>query len=95
VWRQVSWDDNKNRENRVKHGLDFADAATALRDPLAVIHEDHEHSINEARYIVTGTTGDGQWVMVVITELDLDTARIISARRLERRERHAYENHSR
>jgi uncharacterized DUF497 family protein len=95
VWRDLGWDSNKDLANRRKHGLSFNEAASALRDPLMIILEDGSHSEDEARYIVIGATPRGRLIMLVIVELDPDTARIISARRLDRRERHAYENRSR
>jgi len=36
----VEWDPAKARSNRKEHGVDFADAAVALEDELAVTIED-------------------------------------------------------
>ena len=39
----VVWDPAKARENQLKHGVDFADAAVALEDDNALTIEDIDH----------------------------------------------------
>ncbi len=34
------WDSNKAASNKHKHGIDFEEASTALRDPLSVTGND-------------------------------------------------------
>ena len=53
------WDAAKNRENRLKHGVDFATAQFAFADPRRVIAEDSAHSAAEPRYFCFGAVGDG------------------------------------
>ena len=53
------WDAAKNRENWLKHGVDFATAQFAFADPRRVIAEDLAHSASEPRYFCFGTVGDG------------------------------------
>ncbi len=57
-------------------------------DPLESIEEDRDHSRTEARYQVTGTSGRGRLLVVAVVALDDDTARISSARRPMKGERH-------
>ena len=49
----------KDRLNRVKHGVSFAEAQYAFFDPRRVIAEDLDHSGAEARYFCFGQVGDG------------------------------------
>ena len=42
--QSFEWDDAKDRANRIKHGVSFAEAQAAFFDPHRVIAEDLEHS---------------------------------------------------
>ena len=53
------WDDVKERENIVKHGISFEIAQHAFLDPRRVIAEDREHSNQESRYYCIGRAGEG------------------------------------
>jgi len=53
------WDDAKDRANRLKHGVSFAQAQMAFFDPSRVIAEDLDHSGAEPRYFCFGVVGDG------------------------------------
>lgn len=75
---RVVWDDSKNRANQRKHGVSFFDEA---------------HSNEEDRFIAVGPIDRGT-VLVVYTERDEDTVRIISARWATRRETALYRNHA-
>lgn len=48
------WDENKNRANIQKHGIDFKEAQCAFLDPNRVIAEDLVHSKVEKRYYCFG-----------------------------------------
>ena len=52
------WDENKNRENRNKHGVSFQVAQYAFADPNRIIAEDISHSKTEQRYFCFGKVGD-------------------------------------
>jgi uncharacterized DUF497 family protein len=52
------WDDAKDRANRLKHGVSFAQAQAAFFDPRRVIAEDLDHSGAEPRYFCFGVVGD-------------------------------------
>jgi len=53
------WDVAKDRINRVKHGVSFAQAQMAFFDPRRVIAEDLAHSAGETRYFCFGRVGQG------------------------------------
>ena len=88
---RVEWDVDKNRENLEKHGISFEDAADLLlgtADSLEVF--DAAHSEKEDRYIAIGPIARGV-IVVIFTERDEETVRIISAREATKRERRRYE----
>ena len=53
------WDPAKDRANRIKHRVAFADAQYAFLDPRRLIAEDLGHSGQESRYFCFGRVGDG------------------------------------
>lgn len=48
------WDEQKDNENRKKHGVSFYMAQRAFLDPNRLIAEDVEHSVTESRYYCFG-----------------------------------------
>ncbi len=48
------WDDNKDSENRIKHGDSYFDAQQAFLDHHRLIAEDLDHSSTEQRYYCFG-----------------------------------------
>ena len=47
---RFEWDEDKNRENKEKHGVSFELAQYEFIDPNRVIAEDLKHSHREKRY---------------------------------------------
>ena len=88
------WDENKNRANFKKHGIDFVDAVRAWYDPDRLDFFDEEHSSDEIRWIFLGAVA-GVVLFVVETEPDENTVRIISARRALIHEQEVYYENSR
>jgi uncharacterized protein len=84
----VEWDRRKAAINLATHGVDFADAATALEDDRAVTVRD-ESRADEDRYIALCTDAMGR-VLVVVYTWRGDTLRLISARFATPAERHQY-----
>jgi uncharacterized DUF497 family protein len=83
------WDENKNRSNIRKHGLDFADAEEMFRRFLLIrpdIHEDYA----EERWIGIGMIQQ-RCTFVAFAEYRPDTIRIISLRKANHEERKEYE----
>lgn len=84
------WDDAKAATNLSKHGVAFDEAQTVFRDPLFVEFYDPEHSGDEPRYLIIGTSRQGRLLIVSYTER-AETIRLISARELTSTEREVYE----
>lgn len=82
------WDPRKAEANWRKHGVRFADAATALEDDMALTIRDPGES--EQRWVTLGRDALGRCLVVVYAWRG-DSVRIISARRATPRERHQYE----
>ena len=53
------WDEKKNKENLIKHGVSFELAQYAFADFNRVIAEDLNHSGKEKRYYCFGKVNDG------------------------------------
>lgn len=77
---RFAWDETKNVSNQRKHGISFEEATvlfTSGVDYLEIF--DAEHSIAEDRFIAIGPVRRGL-VLIVWTERDEETIRIMSAR---------------
>lgn len=85
--RLIEWDENKNRLNNIKHGVDFQQAAKVFEDNFRLEEIDEEHSDEEIRYITIGRVND--ILFVVYTERG-EITRLISARRATKKERVKY-----
>jgi uncharacterized DUF497 family protein len=90
---EYEWDPGKDRTNREKHGVSFAEASTVFLDPLHVTVFDERHSIGEFRFRTIGYTSTNQLVIVAHTDRE-DRIRIITAREATARERRQYEQES-
>lgn len=88
---QFEWDERKNQSNLAKHGFDFADAFRIFNSPMAVELDDRE-DYGEDRWIGIGLLY-GRVVVVVYTESDEETVRIISLRKALSHERKRYEQY--
>lgn len=75
------WDETRREENRRKHGVDFADAVGALEDPFILTAEDPD-ARPEVRLVTIGRGFDQNILLVVWTERDEESIRIITARRV-------------
>lgn len=89
-----SWDENKARRNREKHGISFFEATRVFFDPLALEWEDVRSYPGEVRFRRIGRIADTRIILIVYTirrlENGKETIRIISARQASRKERKAY-----
>lgn len=88
---RFEWDENKNRANIRRHGVDFRDAVYAFADPHALNLPDDEHSEGEERWVLLGMIPDGRLLLVVHSDRSHGAIRVISARRATRNERTAYQ----
>jgi len=71
------WDETKNKENQLKHGVSFYEAQHAFLDLNRLIAEDLEHSKEEKRYYCFGNVARG--VMTVRFTYRGNKIRIIGA----------------
>jgi uncharacterized DUF497 family protein len=88
---EFEWDDAKAEANLRKHGVSFAEAATAFVDPLAAIFPDPEHSDDEVRELLVGYSERGRLLIVSFTDRP-PNIRIISARAATPAERRNHED---
>lgn len=86
---KFEWDERKNRSNRRKHGLDFADAEEMFRGPV-LVDPDLREDYGERRWVGLGSLR-GRTLYVVFTESDAETIRVISLRKGTAREHKQYE----
>lgn len=87
------WDDKKNASNLKKHGVSFDEAKTVFTDQFARLIADPDHSDDEDRFILLGTSIHSKLLVVChCIRLD-DSVRIISARKADKQEREIYEGY--
>jgi uncharacterized DUF497 family protein len=81
---RFEWDPDKAEMNLKKHQIAFGEAATVFGDP--------DHSIEEQRFITVGLSRFEN--LLIVSHADRgDCIRIISARKVTRRERKFYEEY--
>ena len=88
---KFEWDESKKQSNLIKHGFDFADAYRIFNLPM-VFELDEREDYGEDRFIAIGLL-DGRVVVIVYTEPDDQTIRIISLRKALSYERKYYEQY--
>lgn len=84
------WDEEKNKTNLKKHGIDFETAAFVFCDNDRLEYYDEEHSTLEDRFITIGEIKEVLIVLVVVYTERKEAIRIISARKANNRERREY-----
>ena len=89
---RIEWDENKNKQNRSKHGVWFEEAQSVFDDPLGRVFHDPEHSDDEDRFLVMGMSSVARLLVVVHCYRKLNSiVRIISARKATKKEVRFYE----
>lgn len=86
----ITWNPQKARSNRRKHGVSFEEATSVFYDPLSITIDDPLYSNDEARFIIIGISTQRRVLVVAHTD-EGDIIRIISARLAEPYEREQYE----
>ena len=84
----AQWDPEKGAANLRKHGVDFADAETALHDEMAMTMPDED--LEGSRFVTLATDALGR-LLVVAYEWRRDDVRLISARNANLSERRQHE----
>lgn len=87
---QFEWDDDKATRNQALHGVSFEEAIEVFLDPYALEEFDEAHSEFEDRFQRLGISSK-RLLLVVFTERNGDSIRIISARKATSREEEVYE----
>jgi uncharacterized DUF497 family protein len=92
--RYFEWDDKKAESNFRKHRVRFEEAALAFDDPFAVSEQDRIEN-GEQRWQTVGMAGGCLLLLVAHTvrfeDEGIEVVRIISARRVNRKEWRLYE----
>ena len=89
------WDEDKDKLNRIKHGISFKEAEQVFYDEYMLYDLDLKHSNNEERFKALGMSEKPRLLMVIHCICDGFEIRIISARRATKQEEEAYENERR
>ena len=92
--RYFEWDDRKAEANYRKHGIRFEEAALVFDDPLAVSEQDRIEN-GEQRWQTVGGVSELLLLVahtVCLEDEGIEIVRIISARRVDRKERKRYEH---
>jgi len=85
------WDAKKEQINTKKHGVNFSEAKTAFYDQNAIQFYDPEHSEDEDRFLLLGTSFQSNTIVVCHCFREEETIiRIISARKADKSETQAY-----
>ena len=85
---EFEWDEKKSRANKSKHGIDFKTAMDLWNDQDRI--EIQTNFPAENRGALIGKIGDKLWT--AIFTLRVDAIRIISVRRLRKKETKLYEH---
>lgn len=86
----ITWNPQKARSNRRKHGVSFEEATSVFYDPLSLTIDNPLHANDEVRFIIIGISTQRRVLVVSHTD-EGDIIRIISARPAEPYEREQYE----
>ncbi len=84
---EFEWDEAKSERNRIERGLPFRLALPLFRG-FVVEEQDARRDYGERRIIAIGRSG-GEILVCIYTDRG-DSRRVISLRRANRKERHAY-----
>ena len=83
------WNEAKNRENILKHGIDVEDVKEVFDQPV-LVKRDNREDYGEVRWLGIGMMRF-RIIVIIYTERNVDTVRIISARKATKREVKYYE----
>jgi hypothetical protein len=90
---RFEWDEQKESENRRKHGVSFQEGETVFSDENALLLGDPDHSEAEDRFILLGLSSRIRILLVCHCYRAKESIiRIISARRADKDERAQYLN---
>ncbi len=88
---RFEWDRKKAAENQRKHGVSFEEAQSVFADEFAILLDDPDHSVDEARFLLLGLSARLRTLVVSHCYRKADeVVRLISARKATRQERGVY-----
>ena len=88
---RFEWDPKKNRENRRRHKVSFEEGETAFADEHGLLMADPDHSEDEDRFILLGSSATLRLLVVCHTyRVEDKVIRLISVRKADRSERSQY-----
>ena len=87
---RFAWGEKKAARNLTKHGVSFEESATVFDDPLSETFPDPDHSLEEHRFVIIGSSESGKILVVAHTDGG-ELVRIISTREVTHEERKSYE----
>ncbi|WP_461256584.1 BrnT family toxin [Treponema sp. R80B11-R83G3] len=64
---RFEWDENKDRQNKKKHGFSFNEILEIFDDPSFLEGYDYEHSIKEERYYGIGCLNNVLYIIAFYT----------------------------
>jgi len=92
---RFEWDAQKAARNYRKHGVTFEEAASVFKDDFAISKPERIEN-GEERWQTIGLSKNALLLTIAHTQRfemdDTEVVRIISARRLDKKERESYEN---
>jgi uncharacterized DUF497 family protein len=86
---EFEWHEDKAAVNLQIHGVSFALAKTAFKDPFAIERLDDREAYGEERFVLIGMAEGNLLLFVAYTERE-ERIRMISARRVTQREQDDY-----
>ena len=93
---RFEWDEQKNIRNRRKHRVSFEEARTVFLDEHALLIPDPDHVAHDDRFILLGLSAVLRVLVVChCYRSGGDVIRLISARKANEMERHAYHHRKR
>ncbi len=88
---EFEWDARKAKSNEKKHDVSFDEAKSAFFDDQAIVFFDPDHSDEEDRFLLLGTSYKLNQLVVCHCFREEETkVRIISARKADEEEANAY-----
>ena len=84
------WDEGNRQKNWLGHRVSAKECEEIFFDENKKIAEDSKHSVKEKRHLIIGKTRADRLLYAVFT-VRKQKVRIISARDLNKKERHLYE----
>ena len=87
---KFEWDENKNKSNQKKHGINFDEAKEIFNDVNRLNSQDNRKKYGEKRWITIGKILKTN--IIVVYTIRNTTIRIISARMANKKERIKYNN---